>query len=219
MTFELSLGRVCDFLISQHKQATTTPIIKVTIQASADPAWMVAKSYRMSAPTVWKWRKWIGEEGVKSFLTTTIEADRQARMISERSVGLVIVDATVMEKAIAHLRDAQLCERGRKRLGAPAQKAYLPLRHRYARLAPHLSGQVGRCAHAQHFGRMRMALRRPKGYIGRVIPDIHRLLGWMTDGSVRHRIEVEIALVDLFLLGATDAERQGQALCAARARS
>jgi transposase-like protein len=44
-------------LISLHKQATTTPKIRAAIQASADPAWVVAERYGISEQTVWKWRK------------------------------------------------------------------------------------------------------------------------------------------------------------------
>ncbi|MBL3587369.1 hypothetical protein JMM61_18625 [Rhodovulum sulfidophilum] len=43
-------------LISLHKQATTTPRIRAAIQASTDPAWMVAERYGISEQTVWKWR-------------------------------------------------------------------------------------------------------------------------------------------------------------------
>ena len=43
-------------LISLHKQATTTPKIRAAIQASTDPAWMVAERYGISEQTVWKWR-------------------------------------------------------------------------------------------------------------------------------------------------------------------
>ena len=44
-------------LISLHKQATTTPKIRAAIQASNEPAWMVAERYGISEQTVWKWRK------------------------------------------------------------------------------------------------------------------------------------------------------------------
>ena len=44
-------------LISLHKQATTTPKIRAAIQASKEPAWMVAERYGISEQTVWKWRK------------------------------------------------------------------------------------------------------------------------------------------------------------------
>ena len=44
-------------LISLHKQATTTPKIRATIQASDEPAWLVAERDGISEQTVWKWRK------------------------------------------------------------------------------------------------------------------------------------------------------------------
>jgi len=44
-------------LISLHKQATTTPKIRAAIQASDEPAWLVAERYGISEQTVWKWRK------------------------------------------------------------------------------------------------------------------------------------------------------------------
>ena len=146
-----------------------------------------------------RWRNRIGEEGVEWLLTKTIEAGRGAGVISERSVEAVIVDTTVMEKAIAHPTDARLYEKARRRLVALAQEADLSLRQSYARLAPRLSGQVGRYAHARQFKRMRKALRRLKGYTGRVLRDIQRQLSRVTDNSLRQRIEVEVALVDRLL--------------------
>lgn len=134
-----------------------------------------------------RWRKRIGEEGVEWLLTKTIEAGREAGVISERSVEAVIVDTTVMEKAIAHPTDARLYEKARCRLVALAQEANLSLRQSYAR----------------QFKRMRKALRRLKGYAGRVMRDMERQLGSIADGSddvtAPRRIETEIALVDRLL--------------------
>ena len=133
-----------------------------------------------------RWRKRVGEEGVEWLLTKTIEAGRKAGIISERSVEAVIVDTTVMEKAIAHPTDARLYEKARQRLVTLAQEAGLSLRQSYARLAPRLSGQVGRYAHARQFKRMRKALRQ--------------------------RIEVEIALADRLLRQKTKDKRKLYAL-------
>jgi hypothetical protein len=45
-------------MLSQlHKQATTTPKIRTAIQASDEPAWIVAERYGISEQTVWKLRK------------------------------------------------------------------------------------------------------------------------------------------------------------------
>jgi IS5 family transposase len=46
---------------------------------------------------------------------------------------------------------------------------------------------------------MRKVLRRLKGYTGRVMRDIQRRLGAVTDAALRERIEGEIALVDRLL--------------------
>ena len=63
-----------------------------------------------------RWRGRSGEEGVEWLLTKTIEAGRNAGVISERSAEAVIVDTTVMEKNIAYPTDARLYERARQRL-------------------------------------------------------------------------------------------------------
>ncbi len=43
-------------LISLHKQATTTPKIRAAIQASKEPAWIVAERYGIPEQTVWRHR-------------------------------------------------------------------------------------------------------------------------------------------------------------------
>ena len=57
------------------------------------------------------WRNRIGEEGVEWLLTQTIEAGRKFGAIDDASLKRVAVDATVMEKAIAHPGDARLAPR------------------------------------------------------------------------------------------------------------
>ncbi len=141
-----------------------------------------------------RWRKRIGEEGVEWLLTRTIEAGKSAGAIDDKSLGRVIVDTTVMEKNIAHPTDARLYERSRQRLVKLAREAGLRLRQNYARLAPRLARQAGRYAHARQFKRMRKALRRLKGYAGRVMRDIARQREAITDPGLRGRVEDELAL-------------------------
>jgi hypothetical protein len=43
-------------LIFLYKQVTTTPKIRVAIQANSEPAWLVAERYGISEQTVWKGR-------------------------------------------------------------------------------------------------------------------------------------------------------------------
>ncbi len=44
-------------LINLHSQATTTPKVRAEIQASDEPAWVLAERYGTTEQTVWKWRK------------------------------------------------------------------------------------------------------------------------------------------------------------------
>jgi IS5 family transposase len=146
-----------------------------------------------------RWRKRIGEEGVEWLLTQTIEAGRKSGAIDGTSVKRVAVDMTVMEKAIAYPTDARLYERARAHLVVLAQEAGVELRQAYARLAPRLALQVGRYAHAKQFRRMRKALKRLKGYTGRVMRDLRRHLGNLPAGALRDRVAARLALVSQLL--------------------
>jgi IS5 family transposase len=146
-----------------------------------------------------RWRGRIGEEGVEWLLTQTIRAGQKSGAIDEDSVKRVAVDTTVMEKAIAHLTDSRLYERAREQLVALAQEAGVELRQSYARLAPRLALQVGRYAHAKHFKRMRKALKRLKGYTGRVMRDLRRHLNDLPAGALRDGVIAKLALVSRLL--------------------
>ena len=52
-------------MISLHKQATTTPKTRAAIQASDEPAWVLADRYGISEQTVWKWRN---RDGILGFV-------------------------------------------------------------------------------------------------------------------------------------------------------
>jgi transposase, IS5 family len=104
-----------------------------------------------------------------------------------------------MEKNIAHPTDSRLYERARDQLVTLAQEAGVELRQSYARLAPRLALQVGRYAHAKQFKRMRKALKKLKGYTGRVMRDLRRHLQDIPEGSLRDRIIGKLALVSQLL--------------------
>lgn len=132
-------------------------------------------------------------------LTQTIEAGRKTGVIDERGVKRVAVDTTLMEKATADPTDARLYECARAQLVVLAQEAGVDLRQTYARLAPHLALQTGRYAHAKQFGRMRKALKRLKGYTGRVMHDLRRHLDNLPAGALRERVLDKLALVSHLL--------------------
>ena len=146
-----------------------------------------------------RWRKRIGEEGVEWLLTKTIEAGRASGAVSDKSLKRVAVDTTVMEKTIAHPTDARLYERARALLAGLAKEAGIDLRQSYARLAPRLTIQVGRYAHARQFKRMRKALRQLKGYVGRVRRDLRRRLQDIPEGALRGKVLEALWLVGRLL--------------------
>lgn len=141
-----------------------------------------------------RWRKRIGEEGVEWLLTQTIQVGQKAGAIDEDSVKRVAVDTTVMEKNIAYPTDARRYERARAQLVALTQQAGVDLRQSYARLAPRLALQVGHYAHAKQFKRMRKALKKLKGYTGRVMRDLRRHLQDIPSGLLRDWITGKLAL-------------------------
>ena len=143
-----------------------------------------------------RWRNRLGEEGVEWLLTQTIEAGKRAGAVKGNDLKRVTVDTTVMEKNIAHPTDARLYETARRKLIGLAREAGIGLRQNYNRLAPRLTGQIGRYAHARQFKRMRKALRRLRGYTGRVLRDIERQLGKVPEGALRTRLVEMIALVN-----------------------
>ena len=106
-----------------------------------------------------RWRKRLGEVGMEELLAQSIEAAKRAKVIKPSSVQRVIVDTTVMEKAIAYPTDSALLERSREHLVKAVRQCSLHLRQNYNREAPRLAQQVGRYAHAKLFRRMHASLR------------------------------------------------------------
>jgi len=123
-----------------------------------------------------RWRKRIGEEGVETLLMASIEAARRGSVIEASSAERVIVDTTVMPKAVAHPTDSQLLETSRQHLVKAASEHELSLRQNYNRVAPQLALQIGRYAHARQFKRMRRAVRALRTRVGRVHREVQRQL-------------------------------------------
>ena len=153
----------------------------------------------IDASSLVRWRKRIGEEGVEWLLTKTIEAGCKSGAVDGDSLTRVAVDTTVMEKNIAHPTDARLYEKARRQLVALAVEGGIDLRQNYNRLAPPLAMQVGRYAHAKQFRRMRKALKKLKGYTGRVLRDLRRQLQDIPEGTFRERVLDKLWLIGRLL--------------------
>jgi len=120
-------------------------------------------------------------------LAVTIEAARAAGLVNKASVQRVIVDTTVMPKAIAHPTDSRLLESSRQHLIKAAQDNGLRLRLRqnYNRVAPRLAAQTGCYAHAKQFKRMKKAVRTLRTRVARVHREVARQLHAPCVGSMR----------------------------------
>jgi IS5 family transposase len=163
---------------------------EVVRQWVENPYWQVftGETYLRTEPPIdpsslTRWRKRLGEAGVEELLAETIEAAQRAGVIKAAGVKRVIVDTTVMEKAIAHPTDSRLLERCREHLVKAAARHGLKLRQNYNREAPRLGLQIGRYAHAKQYKRMRKALRTLCSRVGRVMRDVERQMAHVADSD------------------------------------
>ena len=123
-----------------------------------------------------RWRKRIGEAGVETLLMVTIEAARRGGIVQASSVDRIIVDTTVMPKAIAYPTDSRLLEKSRQHLVKMAKAHGVALRQNYNRVAPRLAAQIGRYAHARQFKRMNKAVRTLRTRVARIQREVTRQL-------------------------------------------
>ena len=123
-----------------------------------------------------RWRKRIGEEGVETLLMVTIDAARRGGMLKASSTDKIIVDTTVMPKAIAHPTDSRLLEKSRQHLVKLADENGIDLRQNYNREAPRLAAQAGRYAHAKQYKRMKKTIKTLRTRVGRVQREVQRKL-------------------------------------------
>ena len=163
---------------------------EVVTQWVENPYWQVftGETFLQTEPPIdpsslTRWRKRLGEAGVEELLAATIEAAKRAGVIKASSVKRVIVDTTVMPKAIAHPTDSRLLERCGEHLVKAAARHGLKLRQNYNREAPRLALQIGRYAHAKQYKRMRKTLRTLRSRVGRVMRDIERQVDRASDSG------------------------------------
>jgi IS5 family transposase len=156
-------------------------------------------SLPVDASSLSRWRRRMGEEGVEWLLTATIEAARKGEVIKPDSVEKLIVDTTVMEKAIAFPTDGRLLECARKRLVKLAGQNGFSLRQNYNRVAPRLVVQSGRYAHARQYKRMSGSIRKLRTLVGRVWRDVERHVSKL-DGKAEMAAMKELDLIRRLLL-------------------
>ena len=97
-------------------------------------------------------------------------------MFKASSTDKIIVDTTVMPKAIAHPTDSRLLEKSRQHLVKLADENCIDLRQNYKREAPRLAAQAGRYAHAKQYKRMKKTIKTLRTRVGHVQREVERKL-------------------------------------------
>jgi IS5 family transposase len=198
--FELSTGRpalpprlFAGLLYLQHAYDCSDEAIVNTWVENPYVQYFTGETYfqteaPMDSSSLTRWRKRIGEEGVETLLMVSIDAARKIGMMKASSVDRVIVDTTVMPKAVAHPTDSRLLEKSRQHLVKLAKDHDITLRQNYNREAPRLATQVGRYAHAKQYRRMKKSLRTLRTRVGRVHREIERKIDQVSE-TVRPQAE------------------------------
>ena len=170
-----------------------------------NPYWQVftGETYFQTEPPIdpsslTRWRKRLGVDGVEALLEASISAGKRTGAVRSSSMKTVIVDTTVMPKAVAYSTDSRLLERSRQYLVKAAGRCGLKLRQNYNREAPSLALQVGRYAHAKQFKRMNKALRTLRSRVGRIWRELNRQKNLVV-GAARQHLDGLLALTQRIL--------------------
>ena len=121
-----------------------------------------------------RFRRSLGEEGVEQLLASTINVAVTLKLIAKKQLATVIVDSTVMPKAIAHPTDSKMLETARVKLVEAAKGVGIELKQTYAKEGHHLKFKAARYAHAKQFRCMRKAIKRQHTIVGRLRREIQR---------------------------------------------
>lgn len=121
-----------------------------------------------------KFRQRIGESGCEELLAVTVDAGLKGKVLKKADCRAVVVDTTVMEKAVAYPTDSKLLYKAREELVKLAQGEGISLRQNYRRKAKRALVKSGRYGHAKQYKRMRKEIKHLRNWLGRVIRDIGR---------------------------------------------
>ena len=134
-----------------------------------------------------RFRKMIGEEGVELLLIATLETAVTSNAVQSSEFEKIIVDSTVMEKAIAHPTDSRLLEIARYQTVKAAKGVGITLKQTYAKEATQLRRKAGGYAHARQFKRLRKVVKRQRTLLGIVLRAIQRKLSSGIPESPAHQ--------------------------------
>lgn len=144
-----------------------------------------------------RWRQRMGEEKLNLLLKETINVAKRKGMLKRGELETVVVDTTIMEKAIAFPTDSRLYFKALKSLVNLCKKSGIKLRQTYKRKSKQSLFKQARLAHLRKF---RLALREQKKlktYLGRVIRDIQRKCpSWKDNVRLKKLLEISQAVFE-----------------------
>jgi IS5 family transposase len=141
-----------------------------------------------------RFRRVLGEAGVEQLLKTTIEAAVDMGAIKKAEFERVIVDTTVMEKAIAHPTDSRLLEVARDKIARLAKREGIALKMTHEREGRTLRRRAGGYAHAKQFRRLKRVLRRQRTILGCLLREVRRKMTTLSiDAQQRLNVWLERA--------------------------
>jgi len=141
-----------------------------------------------------RWRQRLGEEQLSALLQESLSVAHKTGAIATKDLERVAVDTTVQPKAVAHPTDARLLHKAIEKLVDLAQRADVPLRQSYLRVAKRAAIMVGRYTHAHQFKRARRQLKFLRTRLGRVIRDIRRKIAGRPELEARFEPLLSLAM-------------------------
>ena len=172
---------VAGVLMLQHM--TDISDEQIAVEWEQNPYWQYFCGYDylewkfpMHPSSLSRWRKRLGKEGLQKVLQATLKLALATGLFKASSFQSVIVDTTVMPKAVAYPTDARLYYKGLRTLVRKAKQSNLPLRQSYTFLSKRALRKTCQYAHARQMKRAKREMRRLHTYFGRVIRDIERLI-------------------------------------------
>ena len=156
------------------------------------------------ATQIGRFRRILGEDGLEQLLKFTIETAVNIKAIKPAELERVIVDTTVMEKAIAHPVDSRLLEIARHKVAGAAKRAGIALKQTFAKEGKELRRKAGGYAHAKQFRRLKKVVKRQRTILGVVMREVQRKLDADTQaiaagGAPAHEPNGPTAISDLMM--------------------
>jgi transposase, IS5 family len=137
----------------------------------------------------------IGVDGCEFILGLTVQTGLATKTITASSLGVVNVDTTVQEKAVAFPTDAKLLNKARIKVVRLAKRCGIELRQPYTFKGQEAFTQAARYAHARQFNRAAAHTKKLRTMLGRVIRDTERKAKCMQlDAKAQERLKRLLAV-------------------------